>query len=243
MADQGTSIDPKGAQATGARGDEAQLHFYPGDKRLIFFLGLKVVLDVEAWGGPDEVQPKRAGERFPPAPTTPGRFRIGWIGQYLTPTWKLSQLAWGTPIKRDPKSDSDFLYQVGPGRWRSVKQKTGVGADELVEEYERLTLKRGVPDKWVFNDFGPIAVRYYRDKNNNRKQDKDEPLSGEMFHTTPDNEVNPRAPLGLSHGCVHVRPSDRDRLIQNGAFKIGTLLVIHRYGEACLVPRRPAGPA
>jgi len=41
----------------------------------------------------------------------------------------------------------------------------------------------------LFNDFGPVAVRYFRDDNHNRRLDGKEYLSGEMFHTTPDNEA------------------------------------------------------
>jgi hypothetical protein len=32
-------------------------------------------------------------------------------------------------------------------------------------------------------------IRYFEDKNNNRKLDGKEQLSGEMNHTTPDNEA------------------------------------------------------
>ena len=150
-------------------------------------------------------------------------------------------LPWGTPIKKGPDL-KDFLYESSPGRWESVQRKTGLRLRDVMDRYEELTHKKESPDRWLLNDFGPIAIRYYIDKNNNRKQDKDEALSGEMLHTAPDNELDSSAPLGLSHGCIHIHPLDRQRLMDNQAFKIGTLLIVHRYDEACLVPRRSRGP-
>ncbi len=93
----------------------------------------------------------------------------------------------------------------------------------------------GIPDRWVFNDFGPFAVRYFVDKNRNHKRDRNEPLSGEMIHTTADNEAEvsqgSRASLLPSHGCIHVDPIDRERLHAAGAFERGTDLLIHGYNE------------
>jgi hypothetical protein len=88
----------------------------------------------------------------------------------------------------------------------------------------------------VFNDFGPWAVRYFKDKNHNKKLDAGESLSGEMIHTTPENEgqIVKGEPVTLepSHGCIHVSPADRDRFHAVGAFDKGVDLIIHVYAEA-----------
>jgi hypothetical protein len=96
------------------------------------------------------------------------------------------------------------------------------------------------PDRWRLNPFGPIAIRYYVDRNDNRRRDADEPLSGEMFHTTVENEADSDQRLFPSHGCIHLRPIDRDALRDQGAFELGTLVVIHQYGEVAVVPRQAA---
>jgi hypothetical protein len=92
-----------------------------------------------------------------------------------------------------------------------------------------------VPDIWVFNDFGAEAVRYFRDKNADRKLDAGEVVSGEMIHTTPENEAQTAKgePVTFepSHGCIHVSPGDRARLRAARAFDRGTTLVIHTYAE------------
>lgn len=58
---------------------------------------------------------------------------------------------------------------------------------------------------------------------------------GEMIHTTPEDEANSARgipfTLSESHGCVHIRPSDRDKLVRAHVFKIGTPFIVHRYTE------------
>jgi hypothetical protein len=215
-----------------------ELHLYPGEKRLFFVVDGKLVLDVEAWGGPPSPIPKRPGEPFGADPTLAGRFRIGWIGRYQTASWGWSKIRWGTRIKLNPADDKDLLYESSPGRWPSVRRKTGLTRDDVRGRYEQLYHQvNRIPATWVFNDFGPIAVRYYEDRNRNHRQDANEPLSGEMFHTTPDNEADRTSGLYTSHGCIHLRPADRDLLLGQDAFKVGTLLVIHNYGETSGVPK------
>jgi hypothetical protein len=93
----------------------------------------------------------------------------------------------------------------------------------------------GIPDVWVFNDFGPVAINYFRDPNRNRKRDAGEKMMGEMIHTTPQNEGQTdrgdRVTLYPSHGCIHVRPADLARLLRAGAFKVGELVVVHGPSE------------
>jgi hypothetical protein len=223
--------------------DPSQLHFYPGEKRLLFLVGIKVVLDIEAWGGPQMPLPRGPNEKFGPAPTTPGRFRIGSIGPYLTNTWGFSRLPWGVPIKDDPHNPKDLLYEANPGRWKSVYKKTGLSRNEVLGRHRDLKgPSADPPDRWIFNDFGPAAIRYYQDKNDNHVQDKNERLSGEMFHTTPEGEAGTGQTLGTSHGCIHLWPLDKATWFNAHAFEVGTLLVIHRYEDVSLVPRRSRVP-
>src|SRR6476659_9946714 len=88
-----------------------------------------------------------------------------------------------------------------------------------------------------------MAVRYFRDENNDRVLDGDEHLSGEMMHTIPLNEAqelrgNP-VTFTKSHGCIHIAPRVRDRLRDAGAFNRGTTFIVHRYDEHVPVVPRP----
>jgi len=81
-----------------------------------------------------------------------------------------------------------------------------------------------------------LAVRYFVDKNRNKRLDGGETLLGEMIHTTPEYEGQTErgvpVKLDASHGCIHVAPVDRDKLHTAGAFARGTDLIIHDYKEA-----------
>ena len=79
--------------------------------------------------------------------------------------------------------------------------------------------------------FEGLAIRYFKDRNNDGRLDAGETLSGEMFHTTPDNEASPAASMYESHGCIHLRPAQRDRMMNAGGFRRGMPLVIHTYSE------------
>jgi hypothetical protein len=103
-----------------------------------------------------------------------------------------------------------------------------------------------VPQYWHLNDFGPTAVRYYADRNRNRRRDANEPLEGSMFHTTPPNEAEeavyrqqhpessapPPVHLFESHGCIHLAPTQLQRFVTRRAFARGTPLAIHKYSES-----------
>ncbi|HVT08035.1 MAG TPA: hypothetical protein VHO67_11295 [Polyangia bacterium] len=138
------------------------------------------------------------------------------------------------------------MYETGSAhpRWRPVRDVIpDVTTADIQHEYERLYGRTGlydpdgdrIPDRWVFNDFGPWAVRYFADKNRDGRLDGGERLSGEMIHTTPEDEAQnargERVHLAESHGCIHVSPRGRDKLLAVGAFQPGTELIIHTYQE------------
>lgn len=60
-------------------------------------------------------------------------------------------------------------------------------------------------------------------------------LSGKMFHTTPENEAQHARGLPVqmvpSHGCIHLKPVDRDIITAYGAFKPKTIFIVHEYSE------------
>jgi hypothetical protein len=224
---------------------EPELHFYPGDKRLIFFVGGSSAMEAEAWGGPVEELPAGAGEKFGAGPTDAGSFVISGPVRYRTDTWTWSKIPWGARLKYHPHDFEDLLYEVG-GRWRSVRQETGLRRANIARRYNELYgAGYRIPDRWLFNDFGPMAIRYFRDTNHNRRLDGNERLEGEMFHTTaeseaedavfrtqhPDAKTDPPITMFESHGCIHLKTYERDNLLARGAFKSGMTLIIHKYDE------------
>lgn len=81
---------------------------------------------------------------------------------------------------------NDVWYLLPSGQWGSVKNDIGISRNDIRNQYDKLYGTKKVPNTWVFNDFGPVAIRYFKDLNANRKLDKGkgESLSGEMIHTT-----------------------------------------------------------
>ena len=198
---------------------ESQLHFFPLPKRLLWTSGKKIVGQIEAWGGV-EAQRGIHYKTMRPRPTTPGGYVISGWGPYSTRRWPLSRIRWGAPLRVDP-SGEHLLYQADTlGTWRRVDHEVpGITIADVVDAFHRLygddrmhdRNGDGIPDEWVFNDFGPVAINYFRDPNRNRRLDRGETVMGEMIHTTPENEAETRRGLPVvmtsSHGCIHVRPA------------------------------------
>ena len=220
------------------------LHFFPGVHLIIWVVDGKASIKAEAWGGEVPVKGVKY-DVMKPRPTTPGRYVIHSYAPYETKTWAWSKIHWGTRLKVD-SATGEVLFETGlrSPAWEEVGRKIpGVTTAEIQKLYyalygdTRLHDADGdyIPDTWVFNDFGANAVRYFVDLNKNRKLDGREHLSGEMIHTTPENEAQDAkketVTLAPSHGCIHVKPSDREALLKAGAFARGTDLVIHKYGE------------
>jgi hypothetical protein len=236
MSSPATKPDPFSDRAANKR---EEVHFYPGDKILVYLVEGKVKLKAEAWGGPSKRQRRRPGERIAAGPTSPGTFIIDHIESYRTSTWDWSRVRWGTRIRMSQRRFEQAEYELSSGRWASLTRDFGWSVEDIKAAHKALYGHRKFPDRWIFNDFGPIAVRYYRDRNANRKRDASEPLMGQMIHTTPDNEAQwtrypedtSKVNLVPSHGCIHVKPIDRDAFLEAGAFRPGMTLIVFRYDE------------
>ena len=207
------------------------LEFYPGQHLLAVIESGKVIARYEAYGGPPTIG---TDPNMPEEPTTAGMYVIDQAHPYRTPTWPLSSIKWGTPL-RDMPGKPDVWYQVRGGQWASVGKDHGISRQDIVDLHKDLYGTATVPSTWIFNDFGPLAIRWFKDLNGNRKLDGSERLSGQMFHTTPENEaqhaLGKPVLLGPSHGCIHLTPADRNRLFHQGAFKPKTVFIVHRYHE------------
>lgn len=216
-----------------------ELHFFPGQKLLLALRisgsnQIKVAGRYEAWSGPST---GGTDPRMPEEPTWPGKYIIAKARVYLTPSWKLSGIKWGTPLKDKPSID-DVWYLIHSDTWASVKKDHHISRKDIIRLHFELYQIRTVPPTWVFNDFGPVVVMWFEDHNNNKLLDDNETLSGQFFHTTPENEAQVSANIPVtfknSHGCIHLHPKDRNLLFSHGFFNPGTPFIIHSYYERYL---------
>ena len=127
------------------------------------------------------------------------------------------------------------LYQLPSGAWGSILKDFGITPANIKKRNDELYGIKAVPGTWIFNEFGPVAIRWFKDLNGNKILDGKERLSGQMFHTTPYDEMRhtKKKPVRLvaSHGCIHLKPAERDILFAIGAFKPKTDFIIHAYNE------------
>jgi hypothetical protein len=80
-------------------------------------------------------------------------------------------------------------------------------------------LRPTIPEKWNLNDFGKLAFL----------------LKGTsaFIHTTPETEAmqSNKLPelLTMSHGCIHIKPSDRDVMVSQGYLQAGVRIIVRPY--------------
>ncbi len=186
-------------------------------------------------------------------PTREGRYIVYSIGKHVSSQrWLFSSIAWGTPMK----FEKEVVYVQKNGKWVKLSatnsQWLSGGNSEkdlhdylikLYVSYKQNNVRlysNGMPGTWVFNDFGHVSVKYFKDTNDNFKLDKNESLMSDFIHTTPVTEavssfnkqnIRSAQPVQLvsSHGCIHVRPDDIDEMIRNKYIEKGSAFVVHPY--------------
>lgn len=197
------------------------------------------IREFDAHGGPSNV--KMGGDGHAQTATTVGRFVIKSIEKHVSygkyAAW--SGIAWGT----DVKIEGGIVKVKLNGSWKKLtdvntqwgKHKNDQkGVTDAVLKYQRTLYPNSpIPTKWLFNDFGHVSVKYFKDVNNDRKMNGKEYVMGDFIHTTPTDEAATASrkifQLAESHGCIHVRPNDIDIMIGNGYLKKGNTVEVHPY--------------
>ena len=218
------------------------LHFFPADGILVFIRGGKRDRALSGARRAGGVEARRRAERRPHdgggvyhrrSQGSP-RLRADSLPyQYLD----MVEARLGDPHRRPPREERRLLQgkSIDP-------ERPGHPRAAIIDKNQKLYGSATVPSTWLFNDFGPKQFRYYRDVNHNKRFDPGiDVLMPEMIHTTPGDEAlkaqgQPPAPLGESHGCVHVEPSDRDAMQKAGILSPGTPFIIHGYNETYQCP-------
>lgn len=184
-------------------------------------------------------------------PTHPGHYRLGVREHHTTKNWPSSTIPWGATLRKG--ADGEVEFSSDGTRWTKVTGPHGVtteaqirmwrnmlaqkGAHMDAAELRRLAIRRVrqafldekgdlVVNVWLKNDFGVWSWRLHDLGSKHR--------NAYFIHTTPDNEAADAAGraffLGQSHGCIHVRPKDRNEMMERGYLKPGTRVDVKRYG-------------
>jgi L,D-transpeptidase catalytic domain len=225
-----------------------RLALYPGETQdlgvtrghIYVFVDEKLTAQFPATAGPAGASRKDRGGHT--ATETPaGRYLLGRAEHHVSGGWPLSSIPWGANLRQ--RSDGDWEWSVDGITWRPatgpdgtltqagiVFQSRGLGRDltemekaDVVEQYRGIFTNTDV--NYRQNDFGEWAWNLTQ---NGR-------YTPYFLHTTPQDELDTAAgrPVSLtnSHGCVHIRPVDRDLMTRNGWLRRGIPFVVEPYGQ------------
>lgn len=177
--------------------------------------------------------------------TPPGHYVLGPQEHHTTSSWPMSVIPWGAPLR---EADGEIQYQVR-GRWITASGPQGTVTQATMQFHIRsgsqpnlsdvaASVRRAFYDQagnlipvWNHNDFGMWAW-------NLTSHGARSPY---YVHTTPPNEAataaHQRFLLTQSHGCVHIRPADRDEMMQKGYLKAGIAVDVKQYGDTRPTPK------
>jgi len=202
---------------------------------------LQKIKEFDAHGGP--VKSVLGADGHSQDPTRTGRYVIGIVDKHVSygkyVAW--SGIAWGSEMKKT----GDVVMVKHRGVWTKLTDVNAAWAKFKNDQkavvryiqnyYASLGMGNGFPTHWIFNDFGHVSVKYFKDLNHDRRLNGKESIMGDFIHTTPVDEVRTarKIPfqLGESHGCIHVRPLQIDEMISNGYLKKGNIVEVHAYTQ------------
>ena len=192
----------------------------PGHGNLYVEVGGNIVDKMEARGGPPiKLQD---GPDHTADPSKAGTYTLGAGKPHVTSSWPNSQIAWGAELR---EVGGEIQYKDRDGEWKWATGDKRQVKHEIDRKYfhEDKDTSKPVDATWRHNDFGPISFKI-------------QGSPGLYIHTTPGDEEafeqGTEDELTCSHGCLHVQPADRDRLITRGYLAKGVKIVIKKYAES-----------
>lgn len=183
---------------------------------------------IRARGGPWESRKEPSGHTADPS--KPGKYKLGGPAPVVTKEgnriWKYSQIRWGAEIrevdvtKPDGKTEKQVEYRTERGAWKNtLTLKVPISRDDILVTEKLYGRRELVPPSWDLNEFGPKGY-----------QAGDTDI---YIHTTPPTEDQYHDKLeerlSFSHGCIHITPSERDKLEELKLLKKGVTIVIKPY--------------
>jgi L,D-transpeptidase catalytic domain len=236
---------------THAKAGGIRLVFFPGERTshgavlgAIYVIGGKGER-FEAAGGPRTGFKRATDGGHTGEPTPAGRYTLGPKQHVVTSSWPMSTIPFGAALRLN-KGEVEWENDAQPGIWHvatgpsgavtraftAFMQRSGqsVSLKDAVEAVRDIFVDRPTGTLlftvWKQNDFG----RWGWNLRNARGAG-----TAYFIHTTPDDEAETEARkaffLANSHGCIHIRPIDRDKMIALGYLKQGVEFDVRSYDE------------
>jgi hypothetical protein len=194
-----------------------------------------------AAGGPPLGRYDRGGHTIEPTP--PGHYVLGPRVHVVAPSWPMSVIPWGAALRVN--GDGEVEYEAAPGNWQLATGLKGSVTRAQITFFQKDHLKVDPADvaKGVRNIFIDPATKTLRtstwDKNDFGRWGwnllRDGQPTPYFIHTTPEDEhasdLAKAVFLSNSHGCIHLVPNERDRLMKAGYLKAGVPFEVRPYSE------------
>ena len=244
------------ARITGKSG--VRMIFFPGERTEVNVNGKSVAMgtiyvigasgeNMKAAGGPRGMPP---GGKIVPGQgghtqesTPPGRYILGEREHVTTRSWPASVVPWGAPLRIN--SDGEVEFQGRSKHWTLATGRHGRVTSALDQYTQRNGKKYPLSalaaySKTMFIDSKTNKLRWPTYRGNDFglwgwNLTRNGSRTGYFVHTTPVNE-NDYATAAMknldnSHGCIHLVPKERDRLMKAGLLKAGVPFEVRPYTE------------
>jgi hypothetical protein len=224
-----------------------RLVFFPGERTegyttvgTIYVIGAHGE-STKAAGGPPVGADDRGGHTIEPTPA--GDYVLGPRIHVVAPSWPTSVIPWGAALRVTAAGEVE--YQLGPRYWQLATGPHGTVTQASMAFIRRSKMKPDLATvvaqvrnlfidpktgnlwkpTWERNDFGRWGWNLIRNGQG----------TPYFVHTTPKDEATSAQGkvvfLANSHGCIHLIPSERDRLMNAGYLKEGVHFEVRPYTE------------
>jgi hypothetical protein len=186
-------------------------------------------------GGPPTSRPDVGGHTATRTPA--GRYSLDRAEHHTTQGWPKSVVPWGAQLREEREI---VQYNIN-GRWLDASGPKGsvTRAFLMFSAKSRQPMSPLVASRfarqifydtngvlmsvWQGNDFGKWSW--------NLKMGRHRTVF--FIHTTPQDEAAVSSDFDLlqSHGCLHIRPRDRDTMVAKGYLQEGITVIVKRYED------------
>lgn len=189
-------------------------------------------------GGPPTLRPIVDAGGHTATRTPPGRYTLGPAEHHTTQGWPKSVVPWGAALR---EVNEIVQYQVS-GRWidasgvnGNVTQAILMFAAKSKRPMPVLVASRHARQMFYDQQSGKLKLQWR--ENDFGKWSWNLRLRGHrtvfFVHTTPVDEAAGASDFELveSHGCLHIRPKDRDTMVGKGYLRESTTLIVKTYED------------
>jgi hypothetical protein len=230
-----------------------RLSLYPGETEdqgvtrghIYVYIDDKLSATFPACAGPSGPPTRDQGGHLK-TQTPAGQYVLGSPEHHVTGGWPLSSIPWGAQLRH--RDDGDVEWSMDGVTWRPATGPEGTLTLAGIV-FRSKDLRRPLSDNekqqvmeqyraWLDPVVGAMDVTYRQNDFGQWAWNLNQPAgrwTSYFVHTTPNDEAATAAGrpflLSNSHGCVHIRPADRDVMMRNGWLEAGIPFFVVPYGK------------